>query len=186
MPTKQCCDRSVIERTLEALLHMLSHNMKGLNSLATQHAEEMGLDSLGVFEEPPEGARPLSFPIDFNNKLRIKWDEVDAQLATIGRPTGLYAVPKSMYLGIRGENGDVLVRLIDIQQRRLDGVLEYLKDHPVIPPWFEVGAKLLFRGSGPVTTVVSIDPVQRSWIGEAQDDQAMYPLNEVATQWGPA
>jgi len=165
---------------------MMSHNMRGLASLASQHAEEMGLESLGVFDEPPEGALPLDFPLDFNDKLRIKWDEVDTQIATIGKPTGLYAVPCSAYLGIRGEDGDILVRLIDIQQHRLKGVLEYFRDTPIIPDWFKVGAKLQFRGSGPVAEVLSIDTANTSWVASEDGDQRMYPLNEVAEHWKPA
>ena len=184
MATKPCCDRSVIERTLESLLHMLARSSQGLIALASQHAEEMGLDSLGAFEEPPEEASVLKFTLD--GRLSIKWDEVDAQLATIGKPTGLYAVPRSLSLGLRGDKGDLLIRLADIQRRRLHGVLEYLKDHPIIPPWFEVGAKLLFHKIGPVTTVISIDPVHRSWVGETNGDQGSFPLNEVASHWGPA
>lgn len=100
--------------------------MEGLNSLVRQHAEEMGVESLGVLDEVPEGAVVLKFPQDHN--LRIKWDEVDAQLATIGIPKGLYTVPKSWFLGIRGDKGDILVRIVDIQQRRLHGVMQYFVD----------------------------------------------------------
>lgn len=130
MARGECCDRQVFGNFLEAFLGMLAHSMKGLNSLVSQHAEEMGLESLGVFEERPDPkvAPVLRFPQDHN--LRIKWDEVDAQLAKIGKPTGLYTVPRQLIMGIRGDKGDITIRLIDIQQRRLDGVLQYFKDNP--------------------------------------------------------
>ena len=183
-PGKQCCDRSVFARTLEVMLQNLVKSMEGLNSLVTEHAEEMGLDSLGVFDEQPEGVPVLRFPL--NGQMRIQWDEVDAQLAAIGKITGMYTVPRNLLMGIRGKDGDILIRLIDVQQRRLQGVLEYFKDTPVIPHWFKEGARLQFRGSGPVTEVVSIDSATSSWVGDADGDRACYPLNEVAEHWKPA
>jgi hypothetical protein len=144
----------------------------------------MGLDSLGVFDARPEGVPVLAFPL--NGQMRIKWDEVDTQLATIGKITGLYTVPRDLLMGIRGRDGDILVRLIDVQQQRLHGVLQYFKDTPIIPPWFKVGAKLRFRGVGSVYEVVSIDPLAKSWVGSDQGDQAIYPLDEVAEHWSPA
>lgn len=184
MPAKRCCDRSVFARTLETMLQMLVKSMEGLNSLVTEHAEEMGLDSLGVFKAQPEGVPILRFPLD--GQMRIKWDEVDHQLATLGKITGLYTVPRDLLIGIRGRDGDILVRLIDIQQQRLHGVLQYFKDTPIIPPWFKVGAELRFRGVGPVCEVVSIDSANESWVASDQGDQGVYPLNEIAEHWSPA
>lgn len=130
MATGECCDRKGMGSFLDAFLGMMSRSMKGLNSLVGQHAEEMGLNSLGVFDECPEGAPVLRFPQDPQDRLRIKWGEVDAQLAKIGKPTGLFTVPSEMLMGIRGENGDIGIRLIDVQMHRLDGVLQYLKENP--------------------------------------------------------
>ena len=131
MATGECCDRKVFGDTLEALIGMMSRSMEGLNSLVRQHAEEMGLESLGVFEERPDPkiAPVLRFPQDQN--LRIKWDEVDAQIRSIGKPTGLYTVPRQLLMGIRGSNGDITIRLVDVQLRRLEGVLQFMRDNPV-------------------------------------------------------
>lgn len=115
-------------KVLETMLGNLVRSMEGLNQLAEDKAKEMGLSPLGKLEAQPDGAQVLKFPLDFDNQLRIKWDEVDAQLASIGKPTGLYTVPKQLLMGIQGDQGDIMVRLLDVQQRRLDGVLEYLKE----------------------------------------------------------
>lgn len=128
VPGDQCCDRKVFGQFLEAFLGNMSRNMEGLSSLARQHAEEMGVKSLGVLDKIPEGAKILAFSQDHN--LRIKWHEVDAQLAKIGKPTGFYTVPLAGVLGVRGDKGDVVIRLIDVQQRRLHGVMQYLLDNP--------------------------------------------------------
>jgi hypothetical protein len=177
--TKHCCDRSVFARTLETMLQ----NLAKINSLVTQHAEEMGLESLGVLDKRPEGVPVLRFP--FDSQLKIKWNEVDAQLATIGRITGLYTVPHEMLMGIRGKDADILVRLVDIQQRRLHGVLQYFKDTPIIPPWFKVGAKVRLHDCGPVYEVVSIDPIEKSWVASEYGTLGKFPLDEVAEHWSP-
>jgi len=109
---------------LRTMLGNIVRSMEGLNQLTQDKAKEMGLDPLGKLDKQPEDATVLRFPLD--NKLRIKWDEVDAQLGTIGKPTALFTVPKQLLMGIRGQDGDIMVRLIDVQQRRLDGVLEFL------------------------------------------------------------
>lgn len=183
--SKRCCDRSIFARTLEVMLQNLAKSMEGLNSMVAGHAEEMGLDSLGVLAKRPEGVEVLRFPL--NDQMRIKWDEVDHQLATIGKITGLYTVPSELLMGIRGKDGDILIRLIDVQQRRLHGVLQYFEDTPIIPPWFEVGAKLQFRGyPDPVYEVVSIDTANKSWVALCHGDQSSFPLDEVAEHWSLA
>jgi hypothetical protein len=163
------------------MLQIPTKSMEGLNSLVTEHAEEMGLDSLGVLDKRPKGATVLRFPLD--TQLRIKWDEVDAQLATIGKITGLYTVPREMVMGIRGKDVDILVRLIDIQQHRLHGVLEYLRDNLIIPPWFKVGAKVRLHNCGSVYEVVSIDPIEKSWVASEYGNLGKVPLDEVAEHW---
>jgi hypothetical protein len=180
---KQCCDRSVFARTLEVMLQNLVKSMEGLNSMVTEHAEEMGLDSLGVFDEQPKDVPVLRFPL--NSQMRIEWDEVDTQLAGIGKITGMYTVPRNLLMGIRGKDGDILIRLIDVQQRRLHGVLQYFQDTPIIPSWFKVGARACFHGSGPVAEVVSIDSTNSSWTASEDGDERIYPLNEVAEHWDP-
>jgi len=112
---------------LRTMLGNLVRSMEGVNQLAEDKwAPELGLAFLGKLDKQPPGSKGLSFPLDFDDKLRIKWDEVHAQLDAIGKPTALFTVPRQLLLGIRGSDGDIVVRLLDIQQHRLDGVLEYL------------------------------------------------------------
>jgi hypothetical protein len=123
-------ERAAFVPFLEAFLGMIARNCRGMISLASEHAEEMGLKSLGVFETwaGPEKAPVLKFQM--GKHLGIDWNKVCQDLLAIGKPTGLYAIPSAMLFGIRGEKGDITVRLADIQQRRLDGVLQCLKDNP--------------------------------------------------------
>jgi hypothetical protein len=108
------------------MLGNLVRSMEGLDRFTENEAAKLGLEALGKLDAQPEGAKVLKFPIDFDNKLRVKWDEVDAQLDAIGKPTGMYTIPKQLLMGIRGDKGDVLIRLLDVGLRRLDGVLQYL------------------------------------------------------------
>jgi len=123
-------ERAAFVPFLENFLAIIAHNAKGLVSLASQHAEEMGLKSLGVLDEWPGPEKAPVLKFHTGKHLRIDWDRVCQDLLAIGKPVGLYAVPRAMLLGIRGEKGDITVRLVDIQQHRLDGVLQCLKDNP--------------------------------------------------------
>lgn len=128
--TTELSERETFVPFLEALLGMMARSAKGLISLASQHAEEMGLKSLGVFETWAGSEKAPVLKFHPGKHLGIDWDRVCKDLLTIGKPTGLYAIPSAMLLGIRGEKGEITVRLADIQQRRLDGVLQCLKDNP--------------------------------------------------------
>jgi hypothetical protein len=123
-------EREAFEQVLDALLDMFAHTKCGLKSLVTQHASEIGLEPLGVQDawEGPAKAPTLEFTP--RGEARIPWNEVARKLLTIGQPTGLYLIPCERLLGIRGKKGDITVRISDIGQRRLEGVLQYLKDNP--------------------------------------------------------
>lgn len=110
---------------LTVLLDSMHRSMKGLGIVARENAESLGLEYLGSHVRP-EGTPVLRFPLD--DKLHIRWAEVDAQLASVGLPTALYTIPSEMLFGIRGEKGDICVRLVDVQQHRLDGVLDWIKE----------------------------------------------------------
>lgn len=122
---KTCCDRQAMGQVLETMLTIMSKSMQGVAVVAREHAKEMGLEFLGDLERP-EACPVLKFHQD--GQLRIEWNKVDEQLATIGKPTALYTMSKQMLLGLRGDKGDIAVRLVDIQQRRLDGVVQWMKE----------------------------------------------------------
>jgi len=54
-----------------------------------------------------------------------------------------------------------------------------------IPEWFKVGAKLRFRGCGPMYEVMSIDLEEGSWVASEYGDLQRYTLDEVPEHWGP-
>ena len=120
-----CCDRQAMGQVLGTMLTIMSKSMQGVGIIAREHATDMGLEFLGDLERP-EACPVLKFHQDA--QLHIAWDKVDEQLATIGKPTALYTMSKQWLLGLRGDKGDIAVRLVDIQQRRLDGVVQWMKE----------------------------------------------------------
>ena len=55
--------------------------------------------------------------------------------------------------------------------------------YPDLPEWFQIGARVRFRGVPPEYVVESIDYDHGSWVGSLHGDQGRYPLSEVRTFW---
>lgn len=97
-------------------------DQRGLKKFAAEEAVKLELDFLGEIESD---APVLKFPQ--GERLEIQWEAVLTSLAYgVGRPTALFSVPDSWCMGIRGDRGDMKVRLIDVKQRRFTGVAQIL------------------------------------------------------------
>jgi hypothetical protein len=105
------------------IFHGLMASVGDIGPLVKEHAHTMGLESLGILALCPDEARVLKFRTG-----RIQWKEVCEVLLGIGVPTHIYVVESHRALGFRGGKGDVLVRISDIQRRRLEGVVQCLKE----------------------------------------------------------
>jgi hypothetical protein len=97
------------------LSDMVGQTREGLRSLVTEHAEEMGMESLGEFDEwsPDTDVFPSSL------NAEIDWGVVSAKVAKMGEPTGLFIVTSHRRLGVRGTKGDITFSMYDLQMRRL-------------------------------------------------------------------
>lgn len=126
MAETPCCDRQTMGNVLTTLLGNYCASLSVFSRQAAAEAEKLGVPFRGELETSPDHAKMLRF--DYDKQLRVKWSAVDAQLDAIGPVTALYSVPREWVLGIEGEKGDVLIRLIDMKQHRLDGVLTYLHE----------------------------------------------------------
>lgn len=110
------------DATMEVFLGMLLRDQQGIGRFAAEEAVKLELDFLGEIESD---APVLRFPQ--GDRLEIKWGEVLSSLAYgVGRPTALFSAPDSWCMGIRGERGDMKVRLVDVKQRRFTGVAQCL------------------------------------------------------------
>lgn len=103
--------------------HGLLMSVGGVEALVKEHSGVLGLDSLGILDKSPDGATLLYFKTG-----RIQWKDACEDLLAIGEPTHVFAVKDDRMLGFRGSKGDVLIRFYDIQVRRLEGVLQCLKE----------------------------------------------------------
>jgi hypothetical protein len=119
-------DRTVFKNALQCFLGIAAHNAQQLPALAKKHAGELGLAYDGEFEEQTDypSIQFLRTQEDFN---RVDWDHVRDQLASLGTIRSLFAVPKQMLLGIRGSDGDIYLRMTDIQIYRHYGVFQTIQ-----------------------------------------------------------
>jgi len=109
--------------TIKDLNETVKRVGESISIFAAKEAEKLSLSFIGEINADTNAAY-LNFPYD--EKLKIKWSEVDDQLRKIGKPISLFSDPKGWHLGIRGTKGDIRMRIIDIKQHRFEGVSDYI------------------------------------------------------------
>ena len=114
--------RKPIERMLAAALGNVVGNFQALPAFAEKHAGELGLDFLGNLEERPK-APSLRFPMVGSSQFAPILQQLSE---AIGTPTALFSVVRQGLMGIRGTDGDIMLRMIDIVRYRHLGVFQTL------------------------------------------------------------
>ena len=104
-------------------LEHYGRNMAALSRHAAKEAEKLGVPFKGELDAIPDRAKMLVFGYGLPERARL-----GAAIDAIGTLTGLYSVPSQMVVGLEGEHSDVLVRLVDVMQYRLDKVLSYIAE----------------------------------------------------------
>jgi hypothetical protein len=120
---------NTLSPTVSAAFMLLKYAVRqgrGLISFAEESSKKLGLKPLSVLETRPPSCQAIIFHQD--EKLKIQWNKVDEQLNRIGALTGIAACPKELLLVLIGSEGSTALRLIDIQQRRHEGILQYYKE----------------------------------------------------------
>jgi len=115
-------DRRAIEAALGAMLEIAAHNAKSLPGFARAAGTELGLEYFGELED--SGAPILKF---YRTDLGLPEKPSAQELPMIGKVLGFFTIPKQLLLGIRGERGDVLMKMSDIQVYRFESVKDYIR-----------------------------------------------------------
>jgi hypothetical protein len=124
-------DRRAIEAGLNASLGIAAHNAKNLPEFARKQALELGLTYFG---ELSDSSAPILvfYRTDLGEHYmasrELRGPSAWKVLPTIGRVKGFFAIPRQLLLGIRGEHGDVLMRVTDIQVYRFEAVADFIRD----------------------------------------------------------
>jgi len=119
-------EREVVGRGLKAMLDIAAKNAKGLPIFAKQKAEELGVEFLGGLDERPDGATMLQFYHPVERLYEEHGKDWEKALDSLGQLVGFFAVPRELLFGIRGEHGDVLLKMSDIARYKHLQVFERL------------------------------------------------------------
>jgi hypothetical protein len=126
-------DRSHINAALKTHLGIFAHNATHLPDFGKKYADKLGLEYFGEFERDDKTPVLRFYRHDMGEEILRNQQakggpEAWEVLPTIGKIRGFFAIPRQALLGIRGEHGDVLMKMNDIMVYRFNGVMEYIRE----------------------------------------------------------